>query len=482
MVARGPHRPPMSLLPITPWQRTMVVLFGGVSLLVVLALAIDAPSPSGVVAATAYALKVALLLAPLALVRPGQWLHPLIFIGVWSFVIQAMPEGSLVISGMASHPGLPGVSTLRIAESVVIKLGMDCLAIVATYLGFYLARGAPALRLSHRAPRAIPLKLLIIAAVSVLALMVLVDAAGGLVALALQRGVAKDQRVLATIGGGHWHVMAAAVGPAVLVAGALMRRPLRSPIFLSALFVALAGKFIVTGSRGGTLAIAVLLFFIFASRQGQIKFGRTLTFVISVVVVIGVMTQFRYQSSKIESVREFQFEGGAYNLFNQAIGVFGRYSSSGNSDFPIYALVPHSTPLLLGESYLAVIAAPIPRALWTDKPMEIGRKAANTCMSFKEGGVPPTAAGEAFWNSHVVGVLFVFLTWGAFLRFVWKSVAASRMPGIIVIYIVTIYYLDPQTTAAIKSLQMIVPAWAALMFFCFRPFRGARSARSSPLS
>ena len=482
MVARGPHSPPMSLLPITPRHRTMVVLFGGVSLLVVLALAIDAPSPSSAVAATAYVLKGALLLAPLALIRDGQWLHPLIFVGVWSFVFQAMPEGSLVISGIPFHPGLLGASAQTVSESVDIKLAMDCLAIIAIYFGFYLASGAPVLRLSHPAPQAIAPKLLIFTAVSVLGLMVLVDAAGGLWTLALQRGVATDQRVLATIGGGHWHVMAAMVGPAVLVAGALMRRPLQSAVFWLALGVALASKFIVTGSRGGTLALAVLLFLIFAVRKGRIQTGRTLTFVVLVLGVIGVMTEFRRQSSRLESVSEFQYEGGAYDLLNQAIGVFGQYSSSGNSDFPIYALVPHATPLLLGQSYLAVLAAPIPRALWPGKPMGIGRKAANTFVSFKKGGVPPSAAGEAFWNFHVVGVLVVFVTWGAFLRLLWKSVGANPMPGIIVIYIVTIYSLEPHTTAAIKSLQMIVPAWAALMFFCFRPFRRARSARSNPLS
>lgn len=460
------------LINITQFQRVAALVFGFGALLIILSVAVLGDSQVSSFTVSFYALKAILLLAPLVVVRnPGYWLHPLIFIGIWDFVLIVLPESSLIISGMVSHPGLDGVTSDVIADSLNIKLLMDCLAIIATYLGFYLARGVPALRLVHAQPSALSYKLIFVAAFSFVGIFVLANAAGGIEALVLQRGVDTDQRVFAKIGGGHWHVLAALMGPAVLIAAALMDRPLRSPIFWVVLCIALIGKFVVTGSRGGTLSILVLLFFILAARKGQIKMGRMFVFALSVLLIVGVMSDFRTQSRKMTSVSNYQYQSSIGDTTQRALGVFSKYSSQGNSDYPIYALVPESKPLLLGESYFSILVAPIPRALWAGKPMGVGRKASETFMPYKKGGVPPSAAGEAYWNFHVVGVVLVFLLWGVFLRFVWKSVAVRRMPGVMALYVVTIFYLEPHTSAVYTWLHMFVPGVLILIFYCMNPLR-----------
>jgi oligosaccharide repeat unit polymerase len=425
-----------------------------------------------------------LLLAPLAvLYREGFWLHPLVFVGLWGVSFSALPEASMIISGLETHAALPDLSAQAVTDILDYKYVLDCVALLSTYLGFYLARGIPALRVRHGAPRLVSVKLLIMIIVSIGAFAVLVQAAGGVEALALQRGVRREERVLATIGGGHWHFLTAMAGPVVLMAAALMRRPLRSPAFLAALFFALSSKFIVTGSRGGTLTIVVLLFFILAARKGRIPTGRTIAFVLIILVVIGLMTQFRGRSSRMESVEEFKVEGQAHDLVVTAITVFGKYSAVSN-DFAIYARVPESEPLLLGKSYLAVFAVPVPRALWESKPPGVGRMATETFIPQLAHltGVPASGVGEAFWNFHIPGVVVVFVLWGVFLRFIWKSVAAMRAPGFVVLYVMTIYYLAPYTDAIYKWLHYLVPAVGALLFFCLEPIRalirGGRQSRS----
>ncbi len=467
---------PMGLIDIEPFHRRLAIYSCLTILLFVLSSAVLTGANVGVPSFCFYTLKALLLLAPIVFVRnPGYWLHPLIFIGVWDFVLVVLPESSLVINGLIYHPGLPNASTSALVDSVDKKLMMDCLAIMMTYFGFLLAKDIPAFRLTHPEPAALSLKLILITVVSFVGIMVLAKFSGGVEALALQRGLKTEERVFTQIGGGHWHLMAALIGPAVLIAAAIMKNPLRSPLFWLLLVLAMAGKFIVTGSRGGTLAILVLLFFILAARKNKIRVGRLIVFAFSIMLLVGVMSEFRTQSRDIFKSGQYNYQMGLLATFERAVVVFGKYSSQGNSDFPIYVMVPEEKPLLFGQSYFSMIVAPIPRAIWEDKPMGVGRLASETFMPFKQGGVPPSPAGEAYWNFHVFGVVFVFVLWGMFLQVFWKSVINRRMPGIIALYVITAFYLNPQTSDFYSWLHFFAQGVLVLMFFCINPLRWGAS-------
>jgi oligosaccharide repeat unit polymerase len=471
--------PRKRLIRISRIHRLVVVLTGCAALLAILSASIIEASPVSILARAGFAAKVVLLIAPLALLRrSGDWLHPLIFYGVWRFIFSALPEGPIVVFGLTSHPALSDLSTSVIMGTIEKKYLMDCLALVSMYLGFYFSRKMPAIKAGHGSPQAVSFKLAIVMLISLSAFLVLVNAAGGLSALALQRGIARGERVYATIGGGHWHLVTAMAGPAVLMAAALLRRPLRSPVFLTSLALALAFKFIVTGSRGGTLAIVVLLFLILSVRRGGIPTGKAFALVLIVLVAIGLMTQFRGESRRIESVADFEIEGKAEDLMMTAIGVFARYAAV-NNEFAIYARVPESSPLQLGKTYLTPLVAPVPRAMWAEKPRGVGTYATETFIPHiaHAYGIPATGVSEAFWNFHVVGVAFVYFVWGCFLRFIWKSVSRRRFPGLVVLYVITIYYLEPYSDSVFKWLHFFVPAVIVLVVFSLPPLFRRTSSR-----
>lgn len=440
---------------------------------VVLGFAVGDPGGATTLATVAFGLKGALLLAPLAFIEKPHWLHPLVFIGGVGFLLGWIPEAALVIEGLIRHPGLPGAGRSVLANSVELKFLADSLAISSIYAGYYvIARLLPPRvpYARHGKPRHVGGKLLLVLAVSLGAFLVLVNTAGGLGELALQRGLPNRERVSAQIGGGHWHFLVGILTPAVIVAAAVMESPRRSVLFWVGLVVAVGTEFITTGSRGGTIAILILVWLTFKARQGNLHLTRVLAFASVVVFAVGIMTQFRRASSQIETVDEFQVVGGPGRLVEDVTETLMAYSGSGLNDFPIFSTVPQSEEIILGESYLAVLAAPIPRDLWPGKPNGAGHQATGVFIRSRDAGVAVSAVAEAYWNFHVPGIVIVFFTWGAFLLILWRSISANPQGGLVALYIITLYYLEPQTDAVYHWLHLIVPAAAFLGLVSLRLF------------
>lgn len=467
----------IGLLKIESGQRLVFSIAVSLILIILFYLMLMSSNDILIWAVIFYLLKFFLVIAPIYFVTKSAsyWLHPLIFIGVWDLFLIVIPESSLIINGMDSHPGMPGEGVVSLNESVSIKFIMDSVFIIFTYTGFYLAQKVPVLPLRHGEPKSINFKLTLTAFVSIFGLYMLVKNVGSLQMLALQRGLDTDERVFAQIGG-HWHFLSSIASPAALLAAALIKNPLRSPVFWMLCILAIVSKFIVTGSRGGTLAVPVLIFFMVAVRRNKINVRKILIFSFGVLVFIGLMSDFRSQSNKMVSINDYQSDYQISESILTAFEVLGKYSSKGNSDFPIYAFVPERSELLMGESYLSILAMPIPRFLWNDKPNGVGRLASEVFMPFKQGGVPPTAAGEAFWNFHLLGVLIIATMWGAFLRFIWKSVIRTKMPGYVALYLVTIYYLSPQTSSIYTWAHFFVPCLLLLLFITFVTFGASKQA------
>lgn len=96
----------------------------------------------------------------------------------------------------------------------------------------------------------------------------------------------------------------------------------------------------------------------------------------------------------------------------------------------IYNGVPDLIPYHYGSSYLSVLYAPVPRAIWTNKPpVLLGRmvseKLYNRGLDLKEkgGGTPPGLFSEAIINFGIVGFPLVVFAFGFLLGLLHNSLA-----------------------------------------------------------
>lgn len=460
---------PSTLITLRPWQRwavvTAVIAWTGLVMLAALSIG----TPVGIISFILYFLKLYLLILPLTVIRNEEQygLHPLIFIGAWTLITNAIPEASIVLHGLNDHPGMASLSASRVESAINFKFLFDAVALGATYLGFILFNPLP-IKLTHPEPTAIATKLLVVAGATLGLLFLMASKMGGIEALALTKG----KYVAQAIGGGHWNVMAGIIVSAVWLAAALMHNPWKSFTFWLATVFAVITEFLVTASRGGSLMILLVLFIVFLVRHGHINTKHTLTVVLVILLGLGLMTQLRQgiQSGnfKGQETSDIASQLNIANFFGDAVKELGDYAGAGNTDYSIYGVVSREGKYLLGESYIAILVAPVPRAIWPDKPMGVGRKASQTFLpEYKhDTGVPPSPAGEAFWNFGPVGVFVIFFAWGAFLRWAWVSVKARRYPGIIVIFIVMLFYLRPHTSFFYNWLHATVPLILVLTFYC----------------
>lgn len=82
------------------------------------------------------------------------------------------------------------------------------------------------------------------------------------------------------------------------------------------------------------------------------------------------------------------------------------------SDIPTTAniihVIPQQLPYADGETITAWIAAPIPRALWPDKPLiSLGPVIGSVVFGNLRSGVPPGLVAEAYWNFGLGGLLIL---------------------------------------------------------------------------
>jgi hypothetical protein len=441
--------------------------------------AVESAFPAPILARLAFGVKVLLLLSPI-LVLSGRstWFHPLVFIAFWAFAYELPPETQLMWNGLSSHVGLPGVSASESNQLLELKFGLDILAICCTYAGFLLlGRAALTIRLEHGSARILVPKTLLLILPALAGIFMLIRAAGSIHALALQRGLVDSERLTAQIGA-HWHALATSSVPAVLFFAALHKRPARSPVLWMLLVFSTSAQFLVTGSRGGTLAIPILLLLVLFARSRRVPAMRVLVFAVVALIAVSVMHEFRNRSSAITEVSDFRSDKSVSERLRESVDNVLEYSTDASGLYPLLYSVPKHEPLQWGRTYLAIPAAPIPRAIWPQKPEGGGRAIATRFFNDPETTIPPTPVGEAFWNFHVVGVASIFLLWGMLLRLLWNVAinSAHSAPGVVILYLLTIYKLRPMTEVVYQWGLAFVPA-VLMLVLLVGPLRFRRRVR-----
>ncbi len=76
-----------------------------------------------------------------------------------------------------------------------------------------------------------------------------------------------------------------------------------------------------------------------------------------------------------------------------------------------------------GSTYITWLYAPIPRTLWSEKPIiSIGWEVREKIFGFRgDGGIPPNIIGEAYWNFGIIGVIIILWLHGIITKLLYKT-------------------------------------------------------------
>ena len=92
--------------------------------------------------------------------------------------------------------------------------------------------------------------------------------------------------------------------------------------------------------------------------------------------------------------------------------------------------IPDPLEYQYGSTFAEWLLAPIPRAIYRDKPM-IGRglTIGRNIYGMKYSGVPPGYIAELYWNFHIPGVIFGMVLLGWTLKWLYQLFVTMRVPG-----------------------------------------------------
>jgi hypothetical protein len=163
-------------------------------------------------------------------------------------------------------------------------------------------------------------------------------------------------------------------------------------------------------------------------------------------------------------------QGGVVDWAGSTVGELSALSGRNSGQIAILAIVPDKVPYLLGESYLSIPFVFIPSAIWGEKPYAGGRHVAEKIYNRTDTTIPAGAVGEAYWNFSYLGVVIVFIFFGAFLKLVANIYLSNPgNPFVTVFFIYSMILLSPQTEKIYDFVHHIVPLFLIYFLSKYHP-------------
>lgn len=420
-------------------------------ILLLVPVVVFARHPLGIV----HPLILAIVVWPLVIGMPGVIEQ----LGGWGGVLAGLPVQTPYYSGLRS------LDASTVWAAIAKYNGLQIVALASTYFGFWLfraSRGPGRIPVTPRNTQAIRTVMLGLLCISMLILVIFLYFRGGLSAHVTSLGRGRF-RELAGAGPVIATITLAAVALYVWIAA----RPgdAKSPPFLGCLAAVAASQFIANGSRGGAMMVPLMAGIIWSIRRRKVPWKLALSFIPIMFLAIGLLGAVRTsswygatageawsQTSWVESFQMAQEETALRQAASASVPVVARgFEVSGGP--------------MLGKTYLAALTAPIPRAIWQEKPRGAGSIYAQMFLGqSSEGlGIPVSTPAEMYWNFGWPGVILLSILYGALLRgvynFLWR-----RYPDPFAIVFVVIF----ATTFDIATKRLVdFQHLTLLLFLCY---------------
>jgi len=240
---------------------------------------------------------------------------------------------------------------------------------------------------------------------------------------------------------------------------------------------------LVSQARKEILLIMLVVLVIYHHLIRRISVLRSLLLVVLLAAVSMAMLSQRNQEG---FTPERLIEGLEPNIVVEKT-VGGRDFADITTVAHIVRYVDSDDALLKGESIVEFYARFIPRAIWEEKPINLGKEVAVLFYDEALGrpggaGVPPSLIAELFWNFHVPGVILGMVVFGVFLRMSIEYVRRSPSnPWTVLLYGITLVYIFQQAGGQMASetfryLVLLLPSLIAVLFVTWRSSATLKSA------
>lgn len=389
------------------------------------------------------------------------WFHPLVF-STLMLMVRSLPRRmGFFILGLNSHAVL-SLSAEDLTRLLAYENILNALALVSTYAGFYFVRRLPLPSLRLSTPQRLWGVVAVTGLLSLVALGLLVELSGNLSQHILNLTLNSAAKVFAEDASVYGQLASLAGWFALSLAMALAYRSevLRKPLFWALCLVALGMVYFATGKRSQLLTPVAIGTIVWMLSIRQVPLFRLSVLLVAAFVSFSLLLVVRMASTNARNLDEMGagFSERAGDAFSwgtmELIYRGGAYSSV----YPILHYVPEESPLLWGETYLTILARPIPRGLWPTKPRGTDYLAGSTFFN-SVWGIPPGAVAEAYWNFHIPGVIGVFFLFGLFNRWLHNLYLKYHEHGLIVFfYAFTILIFSPTENTITQWMLALLPA------------------------
>lgn len=398
-------------------------------------------------------LYVLLTALPLILIKRPGWFHPLIWTSASALLLGNLWRNFQDLTGgLNRHVALAGYGRVDLLEVIELELLLSILSLAALYIGYLSGPFTGTLLLSGGGKRLSGWKTLPFFMLAALVWFWMISNTGGLTDHILRWAGGRHD----LLGGQHYLISGIRLGiVASLVWAAINPDAMRRLGFWLAAGICGLALWTVTGGRLQTITFVLTLLAMISLLRREIPW-RAVTIVGAVLVLFAMVSTGIRQSVFENKIWAFE-DASPVELMNKTIAEANSRSGDSSGQLAILAKVPTQVDYLYGESYLALLTLPVPRALWSDKPGLTGGRVVDQFFG-GTGGIPPGAIGEAFWNFGVLGVALVHFAWGGFLRWLTRfRLHNAQVPGATALFAVTIMMAGPTTGALLEWALTLVP-------------------------
>lgn len=239
------------------------------------------------------------------------------------------------------------------------------------------------------------------------------------------------------------------------------------------------GFAVFASSRGAVVVLAAAGLLIVYYMRGRISFARAglvIGVCAALLVAITVLRPARV-ASEIEAVSMVD------ELIEITVG--GRHFLDLGKTTQVALAVPEIIPFQSGRTLVSWVFAPVPRAVWLDKPaVGVGPLLGREIYGMgTRGGVPPGFVAELYLNFHLPGVALGMFLLGLFLRWMYESFRPMLLagnPNAVALYAMVVQTSSIQLLTAdfskfmVELFTQVLPLLAIVVLIARRP----RTART----
>ena len=248
--------------------------------------------------------------------------------------------------------------------------------------------------------------------------------------------------------------------------------------------------YLLASSRNGVLAIIVFYLMVIGIRtslwRGQSTVGR-IAVVAAVLMLIGLTSLVRDGGREGVSGGDLSVGGGVQAT---AIDAFeGAYFLDPAKTAAIIDQTEQRDLYLRGQSFTAIVFAPIPRLLWSNKPaIRIGPYVSGEVLRYdNNSGIPPGGIGELYLNFGWPGILFGMVIIGGIAQITYRRYLESaderlsRPIYAIAIFVIMLFLIGDFASSILSLMRYLAAALICTIFWRsqFARDQEASASRSS---